>query len=128
MGFQVMEDGRGFWLEGVKHGGQGRERRGSNHEDDGERLMIAGLRRERGRFEAEVILHLGEQEAETIYRALLPEAKDIPSRRVSIEVDVEGGKLILRAYAMDPVALRAALNSFIRFIDACLQSIRSLDL
>lgn len=90
--------------------------------------MIAGLRRERGRFEAEVILHLSEQEAETIYRALLPEAKDIPSRRVSIEVDVEGGKLILRAYAMDPVALRAALNSFIRFIDTCLQSIRSIDL
>ncbi|MCF3652586.1 MAG: CTAG/PCC1 family protein [Aigarchaeota archaeon] len=87
-----------------------------------------GHHSQRSRFEAEIILHLSKQEAETIYRALLPEARDIPSRRVSVEVGVEGEKLILRAYAMDPVALRAALNSFIRFIDACLQSIRSLGL
>lgn len=63
-----------------------------------------------------------------IYLALLPEVRSIPSRRVSVEVGFEDGKLILRAYAMDPVALRAALNSFIRFIDTCLQSIRSLGL
>ena len=85
-----------------------------------------GHRSRRSRFEAEVIFHLNELEAEAIYRALLPEARDIPSRRVSVELGLEGGSLILRAYAMDPVALRAALNSFMRFVDACLKSIRGL--
>ncbi|MEM0329133.1 MAG: KEOPS complex subunit Pcc1 [Nitrososphaerota archaeon] len=82
----------------------------------------------RNRFEVEVIFHLDELEADTIYRAVLPEARDIPSRRASVEIGLKAGALILRICAADPVALRAALNSFMRFIDACLQSLRSLDL
>ena len=77
-------------------------------------------------FELKVFLHLGEEEARILYRAILPEVKDVPSRRTSVGLELAEDGILLRISAADPVALRAASNSFLRFIDSVLRSIRLL--
>jgi len=77
-------------------------------------------------FKLNVLLHLGEEEARIIYRALLPEVKDVPSRRTSVNLELTKDGIMLSISAADPVALRAASNSFLRFIDSVLRSIRLL--
>jgi len=77
-------------------------------------------------FELKVFLHLGEEEARILYRAILPEVEDVPSRRTSVSLELAEDGILLRISAADPVALRAASNSFLRFIDSVLRSIRLL--
>ena len=83
-----------------------------------------GRRRRRGSFEAEIVLHLSGEEAEILAKAVRPEAEDIPSKRVSVEIEALDEELRLRVAAVDLTALRAALNSFIRFLDSALTSMR----
>ena len=77
-------------------------------------------------FKLNVFLHLGEEEARIIYRAILPEVKDVPSRRTFVSLELREDGILLSISAADPVALRAASNSFLRFIDSVLRSIRLL--
>ena len=77
-------------------------------------------------FKLNVFLHLREEEARIIYRAILPEVKDVPSRRTSVNLELTKDGIMLSISAADPVALRAASNSFLRFIDSVLRSIRLL--
>ncbi|RLG11345.1 MAG: hypothetical protein DRN64_01530 [Thaumarchaeota archaeon] len=77
-------------------------------------------------FKLNVFLHLGDEEARILYRAILPEVRDAPSRRTSVKLELVEGGVILGISAADPVALRAASNSFLRFIDSVLRSIRLL--
>ena len=77
-------------------------------------------------FKLNVFLHLGEEEARILYRAILPEVKDAPSRRTFVNLELAEGGILLSISAADPVALRAASNSFLRFIDSVLRSIRLL--
>ena len=77
-------------------------------------------------FKLNVFLHLGEEEARILYRAILPEVKDVPSRRTFVNLELAEGGILLSISAADPVALRAASNSFLRFIDSALRSIRLL--
>lgn len=67
-----------------------------------------------------VFFRLPESVAEILCGAIAPEAADIPSRRAAVKLGIVEGGLILEIEARDPVALRAALNSFLRFIDASL--------
>lgn len=85
-----------------------------------------GPRRRRGSFEAEIIFNLSRDEAEILAKAIRPEAEDIPSKRVSVEIEALDRGLRLRIRAVDLTALRAALNSFIRFVDAALTSMRKV--
>ena len=78
------------------------------------------------KFKLRIVFKLREDEAETLYHAILPETLDVPSRRVSVSLSLETGMLALEIRAVDLIALRAALNSFLRFIDSTLQSIRLL--
>lgn len=78
------------------------------------------------RFGLTVVIRLDVDRAEILYRAILPEIRDIPSRRVSADLRMEGGKLILSISAVDLVALRAALNSFLRFISSTLQILEAI--
>lgn len=81
----------------------------------------------RSRFTAEIIVYLPREESEILERALRPEAEDIPSKRTSVEVDAVEEGLRLRVEAVDLTALRAALNSFLRFADSTLNSIKRIE-
>lgn len=74
-----------------------------------------------------MVIYLDEDEAEAIVGAVSPEAREIPSKRTWVKVErvAEGVRLQIRA--KDVTALRAALNSFLRFIDSALSSIRVAD-
>jgi len=81
---------------------------------------------DRMKFSLTIVVHLDVDRAEILYHAILPEIRDIPSRRVSADLHVEGSKLILSISAVDLVALRAALNSFLRFISSTLQTLEAI--
>lgn len=70
-----------------------------------------------------ILFKLPRSKAEILYAAIAPEAADIPSRRAAVNLKLEDEALILEIKARDLVALRAALNSFLRFIDASLNVI-----
>lgn len=60
-------------------------------------------------------LRLNGASAETLLRAISPEAgREIPRSRVSGSMD--DGELVLKVEADDLAALRAALNSYIRWM------------
>ena len=79
------------------------------------------------RFEAKIRFHLPRNEAKILYSSIIPEAKDIPSKRTSVSMALSEDGLNLMIKASDPVALRAALNSFLRFIDSILETLHKLD-
>ena len=68
-----------------------------------------------------------ERKANILYSALLPETESIPSDRASTRVSVRGSSLIIEIDANDLTAMRAALNSFIAWISACMRTIDSID-
>ena len=53
---------------------------------------------------------------ETVYNALKPETVSAPTKRSKAHVEVDGKTLTLRFEARDTTALRAALNSYLRWI------------
>ncbi len=73
-----------------------------------------------------VLLKLPKSEAEILLAAIAPEVKDVPSHRSVIELKVDEDGLVMEINAKDLVALRASLNSFLRFIDAALNVIRAV--
>ncbi len=68
-----------------------------------------------------------ERIAEILYSALLPETESIPSERATTSVSVKGSSLIVEIVANDLTAMRAALNSYIAWISACMKTIESID-
>ena len=90
---------------------------------DGEHVSTSG---DQMNFGLTIVIHLDADRAKILYHAILPEVRDVPSKRVSANLRVEGDKLILSVSAADLVALRAALNSFLRFISSALQTIEAL--
>ena len=68
-----------------------------------------------------------EQMAKILYSALLPETESIPSERATTSVSVKGSSLIVEIVANDLTAMRAALNSFVAWISACMRTIDSID-
>ena len=67
-----------------------------------------------------------EQIANILYSALLPETESIPSDRATTKVSVKGSSLIVEIVANDLTAMRAALNSFVAWISACMKTIDSI--
>lgn len=68
-----------------------------------------------------------ERIAKILYSALLPETESIPSERATTSVSVKGSSLIVEIVANDLTAMRAALNSYIAWISACMKTIESID-
>ncbi len=68
-----------------------------------------------------------ERIANILYSALLPETESIPSDRATTEVHVRGSSIVVEINARDLTAMRAALNSYIAWISACLRTINSVD-
>jgi tRNA threonylcarbamoyladenosine modification (KEOPS) complex Pcc1 subunit len=68
-----------------------------------------------------------ERVANILYSALLPETESIPSDRATTKVSVKGSSLVIEIVANDLTAMRAALNSFVAWISACMRTIDSID-
>ncbi|HNS25502.1 MAG: KEOPS complex subunit Pcc1 [Euryarchaeota archaeon] len=63
----------------------------------------------------------GQEEAEIVYGALKPEIKSSPSSRTRSWVKIKDKKLILEVEARDSTSLRAAVNSYLRWINLSCQ-------
>ncbi len=61
--------------------------------------------------------------AEILLAALLPETKSGPSDRATTQVSLRDTVLIITVEATDITALRAAMNSYIAWVSACIKSI-----
>ncbi len=56
----------------------------------------------------------------TVYRALLPETWSAPSDRAVASLRCEADELVIDISASDLAALRAAMNSYLSWVSACL--------
>ncbi|MEN2974371.1 MAG: KEOPS complex subunit Pcc1 [Candidatus Caldarchaeales archaeon] len=81
----------------------------------------------KGKNKAEIKIDLPREEREIILKSVSTEIREIPSRRTRVDLCEAGESIKLTIYAEDIVALRAALNSFLRFIDASLRTLRLID-
>ena len=68
-----------------------------------------------------------ERIAKILYSALLPETESIPSERATTSISVKGSSLVVEIIANDLTAMRAALNSYIAWISACMKTIEAID-
>ncbi|MEM2946638.1 MAG: KEOPS complex subunit Pcc1 [Candidatus Bathyarchaeia archaeon] len=67
------------------------------------------------------------RDLEVIYRALIPETAKPATTRSKVNLKIEDTYLILIVEAKDTVALRAALNAYLRWVWACLMCISTLN-
>jgi tRNA threonylcarbamoyladenosine modification (KEOPS) complex Pcc1 subunit len=58
------------------------------------------------------------ENAEALYKALLPEAGVLPRQRSRVNLRLKGNELVLEFEAEDTVAMRAAVNAFLRWVSA----------
>ncbi|MDD1775570.1 MAG: hypothetical protein LUQ24_08575 [Methanobacterium sp.] len=56
------------------------------------------------------------KQAEIVLKALEPEIKSSPSQRASVKLKIDGSKLNMDIQAEDVTSLRAAINSYVRWI------------
>ena len=63
---------------------------------------------------------------QTILEALKPETQKPPTSRSRATLMVEGNNLILEVETVDTVALRAALNAYLRWINSMLNVLETL--
>jgi tRNA threonylcarbamoyladenosine modification (KEOPS) complex Pcc1 subunit len=68
-----------------------------------------------------------EQQARILYSALIPEAESAPSDRAKTHISIDGASLIVEIESSDLTATRAALNSFIAWVSACVRTIENID-
>ena len=68
-----------------------------------------------------------EKKLETILRSLEPEVNSPTSARSQVSLAKEEGFLILKIEAKDTVALRAALNAYLRWMNSILNVFETLE-
>jgi tRNA threonylcarbamoyladenosine modification (KEOPS) complex Pcc1 subunit len=76
--------------------------------------------------QAEIIIHISlpsRKLAETVYNSLLPETRQTPGFRSQTIVDRKDHILQLNIRADDIVALRAASNTFLRFVSVAMKTL-----
>lgn len=62
----------------------------------------------------------------SLANALKPETFSIPAHRSKVKISVLNNVLILKVFSKDIVALRAAINSYLRFILGCYKTLNSI--
>ncbi|MEM2987397.1 MAG: KEOPS complex subunit Pcc1, partial [Nitrososphaerota archaeon] len=62
-------------------------------------------------------------EASIILKSLLPEIKNPATNRSKIDLLIRDGKLLMNVEAKDMTALRAALNSYVRWINMIIETL-----
>ena len=75
---------------------------------------------------AEIQIATSERLAKIIEGSLLPEAEMPTSERSSVGVVIDDGGLIIRIEASDVAALRAAFNSYLRWVLAILDVVETV--
>jgi KEOPS complex subunit Pcc1 len=75
---------------------------------------------------AEVSIQLSPEVAAIVKESLIPEAKHPISQRSNVEVEASEGKLVISMEASDVTALRAAFNSYIRWVKAIMNVVDSV--
>lgn len=68
-----------------------------------------------------------EKHLETISKALEPEAKISTMSRSSVGLERKGKTLVLIFEAKDTAALRAAINSYLRWINSMMQVLKVIE-
>lgn len=80
------------------------------------------------RARAAVLLNFGSAKVrDVVYRALMPEVEKPVSGRSKVELVKEDSCLVLNVEAKDTVALRAALNSYLRWINSLTNILQTLE-
>lgn len=64
--------------------------------------------------------------AQILEGSLLPEVRTPTSERSRVEVEAKGDGLVIRVEASDTAALRAALNSYLRWVAAILDVVENV--
>ncbi|MBS7636865.1 hypothetical protein KEJ37_05990 [Candidatus Bathyarchaeota archaeon] len=67
------------------------------------------------------------KELEIVYEALVPETVKPATTRSKAELKIEDASLVLTVKAKDTVALRAALNAYLRWISAVFSVLSALE-
>jgi len=80
---------------------------------------------EHGQAVIEILLE-SEELAEMIRSAIEPETDSAPSDRARAEVSVRGAILVIKVSASDLTSLRAAMNSYIAWVSASLDTIEGV--
>jgi len=78
------------------------------------------------RTPAEISIEIGlpsSRLAETIYHSIVPETRETQGHRSRAEVSYKGKTLQLNITAEDIVALRAASNTFLRFVTVAMKTL-----
>jgi len=73
------------------------------------------------------ILFPDKRSLETVLEALKPEVKKPPTMRSRATLEKEGKFLVLKVEARDTVALRAALNAYLRWINSVTKVLEVLE-
>ncbi|MDH5787737.1 MAG: KEOPS complex subunit Pcc1 [Candidatus Bathyarchaeota archaeon] len=64
---------------------------------------------------------------EIVSRALKPEVDKLTTMRSKTSLEKKGNSLVLKIEARDTVALRAALNSYLRWINSIMNALKVLE-
>lgn len=75
---------------------------------------------------ARIELMLGGMLSLLLERALKPEAKTPSTPRARARVEAREASLRIMIEAQDTTALRAAVNSYLRWVEGCLSALRGL--
>lgn len=76
--------------------------------------------------EAEILIGTSVASARILEGSLLPEVNSPTSERSRVEVEAVGEKLFIRMKASDVAALRAAFNSYLRWVAAILDVVETV--
>jgi len=88
------------------------------------RKLLQKTRKHEARTEIAIAISLpSERLAETVYDSILPETRHTPGHRSSARVSCKGRILQVNIKAEDIVALRAASNTFLRFISVAMKTL-----
>jgi len=75
---------------------------------------------------AEVVICTPDKLAKIVEGSLLPEAERPISERSSVHVHAEGDKIALNFEASDVAAMRAAINSYLRWVAAIIDAVETV--
>lgn len=81
-------------------------------------------------MKAKAVLRLklpSKESLEIVYKALTPEVEKPATTRSRANLNVDGDFLVLNVEARDTVALRAALNAYLRWISTCTLLLKTLE-
>ena len=66
------------------------------------------------------------EQLEIVFKALEPETRSAPTKRSKVKIEKSDQQLILKLEAKDTTALRAALNSYLRWLGLTLTILDTL--